>query len=257
MKVVILAGGLGTRLGEETSIKPKPMVEIGGRPIIWHIMKIYSHYGFNDFIVLCGYKGEVIKRYFANYYLNNSDITIDMRSNSVDVHYNEIEPWRVTLIDSGVETMTGGRIRRIKKFVENETFMLTYGDGVSDVNIAKLLEHHKKSGKIATLTAVRPTARFGVVNMAEDGSVVNFKEKPSGDGVWINGGFFVLEPKVFDYIPEGDSVVWEREPLERLSAAGQLSAYAHSGFWRPMDMLKDKKDLNEMWDKGEAKWKVW
>lgn len=257
MKVVILAGGLGTRLGEETSIKPKPMVEIGGRPIIWHIMKIYSHYGFNDFIVLCGYKGEVIKRYFANYYLNNSDITIDMRSNSVDVHYNEIEPWRVTLIDTGVETMTGGRIRRIKKFVENETFMLTYGDGVSDVNIAKLLEHHKKSGKIATLTAVRPTARFGVVNMAEDGSVVNFKEKPSGDGVWINGGFFVLEPKVFDYIPEGDSVVWEREPLERLSAAGQLSAYAHSGFWRPMDMLKDKKDLNEMWDKGEAKWKVW
>ena len=257
MKVVILAGGLGTRLGEETSIKPKPMVEIGGRPIIWHIMKIYSHYGFNDFIVLCGYKGEVIKRYFANYYLNNSDITIDMRSNSVDVHYNEIEPWRVTLIDTGVETMTGGRIRRIKKFVENETFMLTYGDGVSDVNIAKLLEHHKKSGKIATLTAVRPTARFGVVNMAEDGSVVNFKEKPSGDGVWINGGFFVLEPKVFDYIPEGDSVVWERAPLERLSAAGQLSAYAHSGFWRPMDMLKDKKDLNEMWDKGEAKWKVW
>lgn len=257
MKVVILAGGLGTRLGEETSIKPKPMVEIGGKPIIWHIMKIYSHYGFNDFIVLCGYKGEVIKRYFANYYLNNSDITIDMRSNSVDVHYNEIEPWRVTLIDTGVETMTGGRIRRIKKFVENETFMLTYGDGVSDVNIAKLLEYHKKSGKIATLTAVRPTARFGVVNMAEDGSVVNFKEKPSGDGVWINGGFFVLEPKVFDYIPEGDSVVWEREPLERLSAAGQLGAYAHSGFWRPMDMLKDKKDLNEMWDKGEAKWKVW
>ena len=257
MKVVILAGGLGTRLGEETSIKPKPMVEIGDKPIIWHIMKIYSHYGFNDFIVLCGYKGQVIKRYFANYYLNNSDITIDMRSNSVDVHYNEIEPWRVTLIDTGVETMTGGRIRRIKKFVENETFMLTYGDGVSDVNIAKLLEYHKKSGKIATLTAVRPTARFGVVNMAEDGSVVNFKEKPSGDGVWINGGFFVLEPKVFDYIPEGDSVVWEREPLERLSAAGQLSAYAHSGFWRPMDMLKDKKDLNEMWDKGEAKWKVW
>lgn len=257
MKVVILAGGLGTRLGEETSIKPKPMVEIGGKPIIWHIMKIYSHYGFNDFIVLCGYKGEVIKRYFANYYLNNSDITIDMRSNSVDVHYNEIEPWRVTLIDTGVETMTGGRIRRIKKFVENETFMLTYGDGVSDVNIAKLLECHKKSGKIATLTAVRPTARFGVVNMAEDGSVLNFKEKPSGDGVWINGGFFVLEPKVFDYIPEGDSVVWEREPLERLSAAGQLGAYAHSGFWRPMDMLKDKKDLNEMWDRGEAKWKVW
>lgn len=257
MKVVILAGGLGTRLGEETSIKPKPMVEIGGKPIIWHIMKIYSHYGFNDFIVLCGYKGEVIKRYFANYYLNNSDITIDMRSNSVDVHYNEIEPWRVTLIDTGVDTMTGGRISRIKKFVGNDTFMLTYGDGVSDVNIAKLLESHKKSGKIATLTAVRPAARFGVVNLGADGSVVNFKEKPSGDGVWINGGFFVLEPQVFDYIPEGDSVVWEREPLERLSAAGQLNAYAHSGFWRPMDMLKDKKDLNEMWDKGEAKWKVW
>ncbi len=257
MKVVILAGGLGTRLGEETSIKPKPMVEIGDKPIIWHIMKIYSHYGFNDFIVLCGYKGQCIKRYFANYYLNNSDITIDMRSNRVDVHYNEIEPWRVTLIDTGVETMTGGRIRRIKKFVENETFMLTYGDGVSDVNIAALLECHKKSGKIATLTAVRPTARFGVVNVADDGSVLNFKEKPSGDGVWINGGFFVLEPQVFDYIPEGDSVVWEREPLERLSADGQLNAYVHSGFWRPMDMLKDKKDLNEMWDKGEAKWKVW
>lgn len=257
MKVVILAGGLGTRLGEETSIKPKPMVEIGDKPIIWHIMKIYSHYGFNDFIVLCGYKGYCIKRYFANYYLNNSDITIDMRSNSVDVHYNEIEPWRVTLIDTGVETMTGGRIRRIKKFVENETFMLTYGDGVSDVNIAALLENHKKSGKIATLTAVRPTARFGVVNVADDGSVLNFKEKPSGDGVWINGGFFVLEPEVFDYIPEGDSVVWEREPLERLSSDGQLNAYVHSGFWRPMDMLKDKKDLNEMWDKGEAKWKVW
>ena len=257
MKVVILAGGLGTRLGEETSIKPKPMVEIGDKPIIWHIMKIYSHYGFNDFIVLCGYKGQCIKRYFANYYLNNSDITIDMRSNRVDVHYNEIEPWRVTLIDTGDETMTGGRIRRIKKFVENETFMLTYGDGVSDVNIAALLECHKKSGKIATLTAVRPTARFGVVNVADDGSVLNFKEKPSGDGVWINGGFFVLEPQVFDYIPEGDSVVWEREPLEKLSAAGQLNAYVHSGFWRPMDMLKDKKDLNEMWDKGEAKWKVW
>lgn len=257
MKVVILAGGLGTRLGEETSIKPKPMVEIGDKPIIWHIMKIYSHYGFNDFIVLCGYKGQVIKRYFANYYLNNSDITIDMRSNSVDVHYNEIEPWRVTLIDTGVETMTGGRLRRIKKFVENETFMLTYGDGVSDVNIAKLLECHKKSGKIATLTAVRPTARFGVVNMAEDGSVLNFKEKPSGDGVWINGGFFVLEPKVFDYIPEGDSVVWEREPLEKLSEVGQLNAYVHSGFWRPMDMLKDKKELNEMWESGRAKWKVW
>ncbi len=257
MKVVILAGGLGTRLGEETSIKPKPMVEIGDKPIIWHIMKIYSHYGFNDFIVLCGYKGQCIKRYFANYYLNNSDITIDMRSNRVDVHYNEIEPWRVTLIDTGVETMTGGRIRRIKKFVENETFMLTYGDGVSDVNVAALLECHKKSGKIATLTAVRPTARFGVVNVADDGSVLNFKEKPSGDGVWINGGFFVLEPQVFDYIPEGDSVVWEREPLEKLSAAGQLNAYVHSGFWRPMDMLKDKKDLNEMWDKGEAKWKVW
>ncbi len=257
MKVVILAGGLGTRLGEETSIKPKPMVEIGDKPIIWHIMKIYSHYGFNDFIVLCGYKGQCIKRYFANYYLNNSDITIDMRSNRVDVHYNEIEPWRVTLIDTGVETMTGGRIRRIKKFVENETFMLTYGDGVSDVNVAALLECHKKSGKIATLTAVRPTARFGVVNVADDGSVLNFKEKPSGDGVWINGGFFVLEPQVFDYIPEGDSVVWEREPLERLSADGQLNAYVHSGFWRPMDMLKDKKDLNEMWDKGEAKWKVW
>lgn len=257
MKVVILAGGLGTRLGEETSIKPKPMVEIGDKPIIWHIMKIYSHYGFNDFIVLCGYKGQCIKRYFANYYLNNSDITIDMRSNRVDVHYNEIEPWRVTLIDTGDETMTGGRIRRIKKFVENETFMLTYGDGVSDVNVAALLECHKKSGKIATLTAVRPTARFGVVNVADDGSVLNFKEKPSGDGVWINGGFFVLEPQVFDYIPEGDSVVWEREPLERLSADGQLNAYVHSGFWRPMDMLKDKKDLNEMWDKGEAKWKVW
>lgn len=257
MKVVILAGGLGTRLGEETSIKPKPMVEIGDKPIIWHIMKIYSHYGFNDFIVLCGYKGQCIKRYFANYYLNNSDITIDMRSNRVDVHYNEIEPWRVTLIDTGVETMTGGRIRRIKKFVENETFMLTYGDGVSDVNVAALLECHKKSGKIATLTAVRPTARFGVVNVADEGSVLNFKEKPSGDGVWINGGFFVLEPQVFDYIPEGDSVVWEREPLERLSADGQLNAYVHSGFWRPMDMLKDKKDLNEMWDKGEAKWKVW
>lgn len=257
MKVVILAGGLGTRLGEETSIKPKPMVEIGDKPIIWHIMKIYSHYGFNDFIVLCGYKGQCIKRYFANYYLNNSDITIDMRSNRVDVHYNEIEPWRVTLIDTGDETMTGGRIRRIKKFVENETFMLTYGDGVSDVNVAALLECHKKSGKIATLTAVRPTARFGVVNVADDGSVLNFKEKPSGDGVWINGGFFVLEPQVFDYIPEGDSVVWEREPLEKLSAAGQLNAYVHSGFWRPMDMLKDKKDLNEMWDKGEAKWKVW
>ena len=257
MKVVILAGGLGTRLGEETSLRPKPMVEIGGRPILWHIMKIYSAFGFNDFIILCGYKGEVIKEYFANYYLKNSDITIDLSDNSVQFHRRSSEQWRITLCDTGRDTLTGGRIKRAEEFVKGERFMLTYGDGVADIDLRALLASHEASGLPATLTAVRPTARFGVIEMDAENRVTNFQEKPRGDNVWINGGFFVLEPEIFGYIKDGDSTVWEREPLQTLSASGLLNAYRHEGFWRPMDMLKDKKDLNEMWDCGRAPWKIW
>lgn len=257
MKVAILAGGLGTRLGEETSIRPKPMVEIGGKPILWHIMKIYSHYGFNDFVVLCGYKHEIIKEYFMNYFMDNSDVTFDLVHNDVHVHEKRVEPWKVTLLDTGLNTLTGGRIKRAQEIIGNEPFMLTYGDGVSDVNITELVEHHKRNGRLATLTAVQPQGRFGVLDMDENGAIRSFQEKPKQGGSWINGGFFVLEPEVFNYIPARDDVVWEQEPLRELAHEGQLSAYRHEGFWRPMDMLKDKNDLNAMWDKGEALWKVW
>ncbi|MEG1553042.1 MAG: glucose-1-phosphate cytidylyltransferase [Kiritimatiellia bacterium] len=257
MKVVILAGGLGTRLGEETGMRPKPMVAIGGYPILWHIMKIYSHYGFNEFVVLCGYKSEVIKEYFVNYYMNNSDVTVDLSTNNVEVHNNTSEPWKVTMFYTGRNTMTGARIKKVKAFIGNEPFMLTYGDGVSDVDINKVVESHKNSGKLATVTAILPSGRFGALEIAGNGSVSSFKEKPRGDGFWINGGFFVCEPGIFDYIPEGEDVVWEQEPLKRLVEEHQLNSYKHHGFWRPMDTLKDKEDLNKMWAEGIAPWKLW
>jgi glucose-1-phosphate cytidylyltransferase len=255
MKVVILAGGLGTRLSEETVIKPKPMVEIGSKPILWHIMKIYERWGFEDFVVCLGYKGYIIKEFFANYLVHRSDITIDLRTNSSLLHGNSTEPWRVTLIDTGDKTMTGGRILRIKSYLENQTFMLTYGDGVADINIGRLLAFHKSHGKLATVTAVRPPSRFGGMSI-ENGLVSDFIEKPQiGEG-WINGGFFVLEPAVLDYI-EGDSMPFEREPLERLAREGQLAAYKHEGFWQCMDTLRDVTLLNELWESGRCPWKVW
>lgn len=257
MKVLILAGGLGTRLGEETSVRPKPMVGIGGKPILWHIMKTYSHYGYNDFVVLCGYKSEVIKEYFVNYYMNNSDVTVDLATNSVEVHQNSCEPWKVTMFYTGRNTMTGGRIRKVKNFIGNEPFMLTYGDGVSDVNIDKLVESHKKSGKLVTLTAYQPEGRFGALSIDEEETISKFQEKPKEGGAWINAGFFVCQPEAFEYIPEGDNVVWEQEPLKNLARDGQLHAYKHNGFWHAMDMLKDKNDLNDMWAKDQAPWKVW
>ncbi|WP_298067725.1 glucose-1-phosphate cytidylyltransferase [uncultured Mailhella sp.] len=258
MKVAILAGGFGTRLGEETNIRPKPMVEIGGKPILWHIMKIYSHYGFNDFVVLCGYKHEYIKEYFMNYFMNNSDVTFDIASNSVTVHEKRVEPWKVTLLDTGLKTFTGGRIKRAQEILEDDTFMLTYGDGVSNVNIAELVNFHKKGKRLATLTAVQPQGRFGVLDVDESSTIRSFQEKPrTASSAWINAGFFVLEPKVFDYITEGDRTVWERTPLMGLARDGELKAYKHGGFWHPMDMLKDKIELNEMWDSGKAPWKVW
>lgn len=257
MKVVILAGGLGTRLGEETGVRPKPMVGIGGYPILWHIMKIYSHYGFNEFVVLTGYKQEVIKDYFVNYYMNNSNVTVDLATNNVEVHQTEAEPWKVTLFYTGRNTMTGGRIKKIKDFIGNEPFMLTYGDGVSDVNINELIKFHKQSGKYCTLTAIQPEGRFGVLKVEEDMRVSNFQEKPKNEDAWINGGFFVCEPQIFDYIPDGDDVIWEQKPLKALANDGQLNAYKHRGFWRPMDMLKDKEELNKIWAEGHAPWKVW
>lgn len=258
MKVVILAGGLGTRLGEETALRPKPMVEIGGKPILWHIMKIYSHYGFNDFVVLCGYKQEFIKEYFTNYFINNSDVTFDLSNGEVKIHHRHTEPWKVTLLDTGMTTLTGGRIKRARGIIGNEPFMLTYGDGVSDVNIANLVEFHKKSKRLATLTAVQPQGRFGVLNMDESDTIRSFQEKPkTSASAWINAGFFVLEPQIFDYITEGDKTIWERTPLMNLARDGELKAYKHDGFWHPMDMLKDKVELNELWESGKAPWKVW
>ena len=257
MKVVILAGGLGTRLSEETELKPKPMVEIGGKPILWHIMKIYSYFGFNDFIVLTGYKSHIIKEYFINYYSRYSDITVDMASQSVEIHKTRTEPWKVTMLYTGQNTMTGGRIKKAQNYVGDEPFMLTYGDGVSDININSLVEAHKKSGKLATMTSVQPSGRFGALAIEKDGAISSFAEKPKGDGAWINGGFFVLEPQVFDYIKDSDSTVWEKEPLEILAKSGNLHAFKHSGFWRPMDTLRDKIELTELWTSENAPWALW
>jgi len=256
MKAVILAGGLGTRLSEETSTRPKPMVEIGGKPILWHIMKMYSSHGINDFVICCGYKGYVIKEYFANYFLHMSDVTFDMRDNKMQVHNERAEPWKVTLVDTGDNSMTGGRLRRVVDYLEHEeAFCFTYGDGVSDVDISAVVEYHKSHGKMATLTATYPPGRFGALDMAE-GQVLNFKEKPKGDGGMINGGFFVLSPKVLRYLVE-DSTVWEQEPLMQLAEQGELMAYEHQGFWQPMDTLRDKVYLKEIWESGKAPWKVW
>jgi len=257
MKVVLLAGGFGTRISEESDLKPKPMIDIGGKPILWHIMKIYSHYGFKDFVVCCGYKGYYIKDYFHHYYMHQADMTIDLGKNTTEYHNSAAEPWRVTLVDTGLNTMTGGRIKRIRPYVGNEPFMLTYGDGVGNVDIAALLEFHRKSGRAATLTAVQPHGRFGAIDLAEGGRINSFTEKPRGDGSWINAGFFVCEPSVFDYIDEGDATVWERSPLERLAKEGRLGAYKHEGFWRPMDTLRDKLELERLWAEGEAAWKIW
>jgi glucose-1-phosphate cytidylyltransferase len=256
MKAVILAGGLGSRISEETTLKPKPMVEIGGKPILWHIMKIYSHYGINDFVICCGYKGYVIKEYFANYFLHMSDITFDMRNNEMKVHNQYAEPWKVTLVDTGENSMTGGRLRRVKEYLKDEEdFCFTYGDGVSDVDISKVIEFHRAAGVDATLTATYPPGRFGALDI-QNGRVGSFKEKPKGDGGMINGGFFVLKPKVIDLIA-GDDTTWEREPLEQLSTSGQLAAFQHEGFWQPMDTLRDKTYLESLWQDGQAPWKVW
>jgi len=256
MKAVILAGGLGTRISEETQVKPKPMVEIGGKPILWHIMKIYSAHGINDFIICCGYRGYVIKEYFANYFLHVSDITFEMRENKMEVHVNGTEPWRVTLIDTGEKSGTGGRLKRIRPYLDDEDFCFTYGDGLSNVNIGEVIAFHKKQKVLATLTAAQLPGRYGALNLDKNNKVVTFQEKPRGDMGWINGGFFVLSPKVTDYI-EGDATFWEREPMERLAREEQLAAYLHHGFWHPMDTLKDRIDLEAMWNSEQVPWKVW
>ncbi len=255
MKVVILAGGLGTRLSELTSITPKPMVEIGGKPLLWHIMKIYSAHGLNDFIFCLGYKGYMIKEYFANYFLHSSNVTFDMQKNQMHVHDENVEPWRVTLIDTGEQTMTGGRIKRIRDYVGNEDFCLTYGDGVGNVDISALIKLHREKGKYATVTAVMPEGRFGAIEY-EGNIVKQFKEKPKGDGAWVNGGFFVCKNEVFDYIQD-DASIWEREPMQQLSAHNQMTAYFHEEFWQPMDTLRDKNHLETLWESGDAPWKIW
>jgi len=256
MKVVLLAGGLGTRLGEETGIRPKPMIEIGGKPIIWHIMKMYSHYGYNDFIILCGYKHEYIKDYFTNYYLNTSDITIDLANNHIEKHAGLVEPWKVTLLNTGIKTQTGGRLKKAQKYLNNERFMLTYGDGLADIDIPALLHSHEQAGTFASVTAVQPEGRFGLLGIENNNKVSSFQEKPKTDNAWINGGFFVVEPEIFNYISDDDACAWEHEPLRKLAIDGQLNAYKHKGFWRSMDMLKDKLDLNAMWQ-NKAPWKIW
>lgn len=257
MKAVILAGGLGTRISEETHLRPKPMIEIGGKPILWHVMKIYSSHGINDFIICCGYKGYIIKEYFANYFLHMSDITFDMKDNTIKVHEKNAEPWRVTLIDTGENTQTGGRLKRIKPYIEDqESFCFTYGDGLSDVNIGELIDFHKSHGKLATVTAVQPPGRYGALNISDKSLVTSFSEKPRGDGGSINGGFFVISPKAVDYI-EGDSTPWEQKPLEKLANESQLHAYFHDGFWQPMDTLREKNMLEELWQQGSAPWKTW
>ncbi len=256
MKAVILAGGLGTRISEETHLKPKPMIEIGGKPILWHIMKSYSAHGINDFIVCLGYKGYVIKEYFANYYLHMSNVTFDMSENSMIVHENTVEPWKVTLVDTGDETMTGGRLKRVASYLDdNENFCFTYGDGVTDVDISKVIDFHERQGSLATVTAVQPPGRFGALDV-KGNKIQSFEEKPQGDGTWINGGYFVLSPQVLNKI-DGDDTVWEQYPLQSLAKEGQLSAYSHSGFWRPMDTLRDKNALESLWSTGHAPWKVW
>lgn len=257
MKVVILAGGLGTRLSEETELKPKPMVEIGGRPILWHIMKSYSHYGFNDFVILTGYKSHVIKEYFINYYNRYSDITVDMNDNTVEVHKTRNEPWKVTMLYTGQDTMTGGRIKKAQKYIGNEPFMLTYGDGVSDVNLTQLVESHKASKKLATMTAVQLSGRFGALVIKDNNMITSFMEKPKGEESWINGGFFVCEPDVFNYIPDGDGTIFERAPLENLAKDNQLNAFKHDGFWQPMDTLRDKTELTKLWQESRAPWAKW
>jgi glucose-1-phosphate cytidylyltransferase len=254
MKTVILAGGYGTRISEETHLKPKPMIEIGGKPIIWHIMKLYSKYNLNDFVICLGYKGYLIKEYFANYFLHMSDVTIDIKNNKLEIHQINSEPWKITLIDTGDDTMTGGRVKRIKKYIDG-TFCLTYGDGLSDIDIFKLLEFHKKTGLLATITAVQPPGRYGALQL-NGNNVSKFQEKPPGDSNMINGGFFVLEPGIFDYIKD-DSTIFEREPLENLTKDNQLAAYRHNGFWQPMDTLRDKNTLEELWSSKNAPWKVW
>jgi glucose-1-phosphate cytidylyltransferase len=255
MKVVILAGGIGTRISEESHLRPKPMIEIGGMPILWHIMKIYSAHGLRDFIVCCGHRGYVIKEYFANYFLHTSDVVFDMANNRMEVLQNSAEPWRVTLVDTGEKTMTGGRLKRVKHLIGDEAFCCTYGDGVSDVDIAALIAFHQAHGRLATLTAVEPQARFGALAI-DNGRITHFQEKPQGEGGWVNGGFFVLSHRVLDYI-ESDATIWEREPLERLAQEGQLSAYSHRGFWHPMDTLRDRVHLEELWNSGTPPWKVW
>lgn len=256
MKAVILAGGLGTRISEETHLKPKPMIEIGGKPILWHIMKIYSHYGINDFVICCGYRGYVIKEYFANYFLHSSDVTFDLANNNIEVHQQFAEPWRVTLVNTGETTQTGGRLKQVRRYVQDDdAFCFTYGDGVSDLDIGKLIEFHRSQGSKATLTATYPPGRFGSLDIREN-RVATFREKPKGDGGMVNGGFFVLSPSVIDLI-DGDETIWEREPLETLASQGQLSAFAHDGFWQPMDTLRDRTHLEELWQSGRAPWKVW
>lgn len=256
MKVAILAGGLGTRISEESHLKPKPMIEIGDKPILWHIMKTYSYYGYNEFVICLGYKGYVIKEYFADYYLHTSDITFDMTNNEMKVHNNYSEPWKVTLVDTGLNTMTGGRVKRIKNYINNEPFMLTYGDGVADINIDNLVNQHKKSGKIATITAVQPGGRFGTLDIDDNEAINSFREKSKEDGGWINGGFMVLQPEIFNYL-EDDSTIFERKPLETLAAQNQLSAYKHNGFWQCMDTQRDKMYLDELLASGNAPWRIW
>jgi glucose-1-phosphate cytidylyltransferase len=255
MKVVILAGGFGTRISEESHFRPKPMIEIGGRPILWHIMKIYGAHGFTDFVICLGYRGYLIKEYFANYLLHESDVTVDLVEKRIELHQHDAEPWRVTLVDTGHDTMTGGRLLRVRRLLEDSDFCFTYGDGVSDVDVTKLVDSHRKSKALATLTAVQPAGRFGALSIEQD-RVRSFQEKPAGDGSWVNAGFFVLSPAVFDYL-ENDATVWERAPLERLAREGRLAAHRHSGFWQPMDTLRDKNLLEELWTQGRAPWKVW
>lgn len=256
MKVVILAGGLGTRLSEETNLRPKPMVDIGDKPILWHIMKIYSSYGFNDFIICLGYKGYIVKEYFANYFLHQSDVTIDLKDNTLSTHQTEAEPWKITLVDTGKSSMTGGRIKRIQKYIGDEPFLLTYGDGVGNVDIASLVKHHQENKKMVTVTAVQPSGRFGALNIDDQDFVNSFLEKPKGDGSWINGGFFVCESAVFNFIKD-DHTIWEREPMEQIAAANEMVAFKHTGYWKPMDTLRDKQELEYEWNSGKASWKSW